>query len=99
VINDYGGSDYSTCLVFSFAEQGTRVDVLEELRVKMGSDRSIFGNHHVYVECVGWVGNDKVKVKVSGYGDVDPDGFTRIYEHPIGGSFRLLKSTATFSRP
>jgi len=33
---------------------------------------------------------------VSGYGDVDPKGFTLLYEYTVGGQFRLLKKTASF---
>lgn len=99
IINDYGGSDYSNSLIFLFGADKKQVDVREELRRQVSSNRSLFGNHHVYIEGVGWLDDDRVKVKVSGYGDVDPKGFTLVYEYTIGGGFRLLKRTASFSEP
>jgi hypothetical protein len=97
VINDYGGSDYSNCLVFAVASARKHVDIRAELRKQLAGERLIFRNHHVYIEGVAWLGADKVKVKVSGYGDIDPKGFTLFYEYSLDGSFRLLSRTASFS--
>lgn len=96
LVNDYGGSDYSNCLVFLFGDGRTRIDVQAKLREQLGGDQTLFRNHHVYIEGVTWLGRSTVEVKVSGYGDVDPKGFTRFYEYPLGGRFRLLRKTASF---
>jgi hypothetical protein len=90
IVNDYGGSDFSKCLVFTLDGQTKRLDLEKEIEKELKATRSIFGNHHVYVECTGWLGSNSVKVKISGYGDVDPDGFTLFYAHTLGGSFSLL---------
>lgn len=96
LVNDYGGSDFSNCLLFLFGAERKRIDVRERLHEQLGSNQTIFGNHHVYIEGVEWIDRSRVKVKVSGYGDVDPKGFTLFYEYPVGGRFRLLKRTASF---
>lgn len=91
-INDHGGSDYSNSIIFIFEgkKKNKTFDLREELRQNLGNHKSIFGNHHVYIESVEWLNEDKVKVKISGYGDVDPDGFTLWYEYKIGEGFRKL---------
>jgi hypothetical protein len=93
LVNDYGGSDHSNCLLFLFGVERKRIDVRERLREQLGSNETIFGNHHVYVEGVEWISRDRVSVKVSGYGDVNPKGFTLLYDHSVGGRFRLVKRT------
>ena len=62
-----------------------------ELRRQMGDNQSIFNNHHVYVTGVGWLGEDKVEIKIWGYGDIDPRGFTLRYEFTIGDGFKKLQ--------
>lgn len=57
----------------------------------MGDNKSTFGNHHVYIESVKWLSENKVKIKISGYGDIDPEGFTLWYEYTFGDGFESLK--------
>jgi hypothetical protein len=53
VVNDYGGSDFSTCLVFPRDSPERRIDLADELAKQLKSNQAIFSNHHAYVECVG----------------------------------------------
>jgi hypothetical protein len=89
LINDHGGSDYSDCMIISFRDTDKRVDVSELLR-RGTENLSVTQNHHVFIEGVEWLGNDRVMVKVYGYGDIDPDGFTQSYIYEIGKGFPAL---------
>jgi hypothetical protein len=94
-INDYGGSDYSNCFVFSFDGEHKKVDIRQELEQLLAASDSIFDNHHVYVECAAWLTGHELKVKVSGHGDVSPKGFTRLYRYSIDGGIASLKRSAS----
>lgn len=75
-INDHGGSDYSTVVVFLFQPHVRCIDVLWEVsQRKLQRRSSIFGNHHVFFEAMKWLGEDQLLLRVTGYGDVDPNGF------------------------
>jgi len=88
LINDRAGSDHSNTAIVILTPQKRRIDVEAELRAAMSSNKSIFKNHHVYISGTQWLTENKVRIKVSGYGDVDPKGFTLWYEYAIGGDFR-----------
>jgi len=90
MINDYGGSNYANCIIFFFDIGRTSIDVQEQLWKKMRYNKSIFGNHHVYIVGKKWFSEKRVKIKIFGHGDVDPHGFTLWYQYLIGDSFKKL---------
>jgi hypothetical protein len=90
-VNDYAGSNFSKSLIFFVDQRGSAVDVrakLFEFLKDAGARRAVSGNDHVYVVVLGWRGNDAVKVRVRGYGNVDPKGFTQFYWYTLGGSLQ-----------
>jgi hypothetical protein len=91
LINDYRGSDYSVPVILSLNGNENPVDIQEQLNKEMKNNRSIFGNHHVYVIGTDWMGENKLKIEIYGYGDVDPNGFTLWYEYTIGDGFKVIK--------
>jgi len=90
MISDYGGSDYANCLIFFFDTERTSIDVQEQLRERMRHNKSIFGNHHVYIVGTEWFSEKRVKIKIFGHGNIDPHGFTLWYEYLIGDGFKKL---------
>lgn len=94
VVNDYAGSDFSKILIFSADQDSPPQDVgaqlLQSLKDSPGR-RSLADNHHVYFAVSSWEGNEAVKVKVWGHGEVDPKGFSRLYQYTLGGSFRRMR--------
>ncbi len=82
VVNDFAGSDYSVCRLF-LVESGREIEVSEAITTKYGGDGTVFANHHVYFEGVGWQGPETLKVKVWGYGDRDPKGFSRFFTYRL----------------
>lgn len=52
------------------------------------ADEHLLGNHHVYITAQRWLSNKDILCKATGYGDVDPKGFTRDYVYEIGVGFR-----------
>lgn len=93
-VNDYAGSDFSKILIFSADQDSPAQDVGAELlqSLKDSPDRrSLADNHHVYFAVSSWEGNDAVKLKVWGHGEVDPKGFSRLYQYTLGGSFQRVR--------
>ncbi len=90
LINDRVGSDSSTVLLVVVGRGAQKIDIGQQLK-KKARERSIVANHHVYIEGVEWLAENAMKVKVHGYGDLDPNGFELWYEYMVGGAFKRLK--------
>ncbi|MCI0595873.1 MAG: hypothetical protein L0Z48_04945 [candidate division Zixibacteria bacterium] len=91
IINDHGGSDYTDCIVFQFNKEIEKYNVTVLLRSRaIKYKKSIVGNHHVYIEGEKWITNKRIKVRITGYGEVDPDGFSMWYEYAVGGKFKFI---------
>ena len=56
----------------------------------MRYNKSVFGNHHTYIVGTEWFSQNRVKIKIFGHGDIDPNGFTLWYEYLIGDGFKKL---------
>jgi hypothetical protein len=93
VVNDYAGSDFSKVLIFSADQSSPPADIgAQLLRSLKDPDRtSIADNDHVYFAVLNWEGNEAVKLKVWGLGEVDPKGFSRWYRYTLGGSFERIR--------
>ena len=91
IINDYGGSDYSEPIIFIANNPDRAIYVRKQLQEQMGNNASIFGNHHVYIVGAEWLSDKSIKIKIYGYGDVDPNGFTLWYEYILGDGFKFIK--------
>jgi hypothetical protein len=91
ILNDHGGSDYTNCIVILLNEKKMVIDIKDQLKKYMGDNQTILGNHHVYIEGIEWLSNKKIKVRIKGYGDIDPDGFVLWYEYSIGKDFQFIK--------
>jgi hypothetical protein len=93
-VNDYAGSDFSKVLIFSAEQDSPPDDVGAQLlhSLQESPDRkSLTDNHHVYFAASSWEGDESVRLKVWGYGQVDPKGFSRWYQYTLGGSFQRLQ--------
>jgi len=44
----------------------------------------------VFIEGVEWLGKNRLLVKVHGYGDIDPNGFTQHHIYEIGKGFNEM---------
>ncbi len=98
IINDHGGSDYTNSIIFILDGERKMIDIGKELKKKLGDNKSIFGNHHVYIEGIKWIDENKLKVKIYGYGDIDPDGFALLYEYTIEDGFSLIERKSNYQR-
>ena len=78
---DRAGSDISRCSIVSVDKRVPTVDVWEKLVKAVDPDeqKNLLANHHVYIAATEWPDSDKLRVKVWGYGDVNPSGLTRFY--------------------
>ncbi len=90
LVNDYRGSDSATPLIFMIDEDTTCIALEKELAQQAQNNSHIWKNHHVYITGSEWIAQDVLKVKIEGYGDVDPDGFTLWFEYHIGKGFTAL---------
>src|SRR4030067_2972410 len=66
IVNDHGGSDYANSIIFLLNGVKNSIDLKGVLRQKMSENKSIFRNHHVYIESVEWLDEKRVKVRISG---------------------------------
>jgi hypothetical protein len=95
VVNDYLGSNLSESVIFFVDQTSSPLDIGAELLQSLKSSpdrRSLVGNDHVYFAVSRWEGDEAVKLKVWGYGEVDPKGFSRLYIYQVGGTFRLMST-------
>ena len=91
VVNDYEGSDVSRPVLFTAPWADQPVDLREKLTDFLrsrGEAKSVEGDHHVYFSAKRWLGGSEILCQVTGYGDVDPKGFTRHYVYKIGVGLR-----------
>jgi hypothetical protein len=91
VVNDYEGSDAAHPILFTAPWTDQAVDLREKLIdfLRSGSGaRSVLNNHHVYFSARRWLSANEIICRVTGYGDVNPKGFTRDYVYKIGEGFQ-----------
>jgi hypothetical protein len=94
VVNDHEGSDAAHPLLYTFPWTNPPVDLRERLVEFLRSGpgaRSILANHHVYLLAQRWSSRDEILCQVTGYGEVDPHGFTAQYVYKLGEGFRVYK--------
>jgi hypothetical protein len=89
-INDYAGSDYSFPIVILNNDGNRIINVGQEL-LKKEKNPNIADNHHAFLIATEWLTENSLKIKVYGYGEIAPDGFTLWYAYDIkSGVFRKL---------
>lgn len=87
-VNDFGGSDYSNCLVYTFDGSFTPLDVTEEMRRLRPQDSHLWGNHHIYIQASKWLNDTELLIRVHGYGDIDPKGYRACYVFSLSRTLR-----------
>jgi hypothetical protein len=90
IVIDRAGSNLTESYIYIVDKSLRRINVSDELQQKYPESKRMFQNDHVYVEALAWQREDKIKVKVSGHGDADPNGFTEVFEYTLGGDFRKI---------
>jgi hypothetical protein len=91
VVNDYEGSNASHPVLFTKPWSAQPIDLRERLLAFLGSQeatKSMLNNLHVYLLAQRWISYDNILCHVTGYGDADPQGFTRDYVYKVGEGFR-----------
>jgi len=91
-VTDYGESDYSRCSIIFTDQMVTTIQIWDKLvKALTGRElKSLVDNHHVYIAAVQWISADALKVKVWGYGEANPSGFTRFYSYDTDGGVKRL---------
>lgn len=91
IVNDFEGSDSARPVLFTIpwknSSEDLRKKLIDFLSSRQEADR-VLQNHHVYFSVQQWVSSDQVLCKVTGYGDVDPKGFTKHFIYKLGDGFR-----------
>jgi hypothetical protein len=83
-ITDAHGSNESFVVILGIGGIGTRI-VIDPERVQEATSLAGNRDHHVYVEGVRWLSSQKLLLRVHGYGDLHPKGFTRRLVFGISG--------------
>jgi len=84
-VTNYVGSDKSQCTIILVDEKMPPIQVLDVLsrQLTAASRKQLeirLSNQHSYVEASAWDGSMTLEVKISGYGDADPAGFTEFFD-------------------
>ncbi len=80
--------DFSTVFVFRPDGTAAPVDLDAVLAKTLGPLPERSGNAHVYLEAVRWLDAKRLRVRLRGYGDRDPEGFDELFDYELGGRFR-----------
>jgi hypothetical protein len=89
---DFAGSDASHCLVFILSgASAEKRDLSEGLRTSGLVPAKTWSNHHLFCEVLHWVDGDQVLIRLHGYGDADPRGFSKRYRYSLKGAFRQAR--------
>jgi hypothetical protein len=91
VINDHEGSNVSHPVLFREPWSTNFTDLREKLIDFLRSRnqaKSALENHHLYFTARRWLSDNEILCQVTGYGDVDPKGFTKHYVYKIDVGFR-----------
>lgn len=94
VINDHEGSNVSHPILFRAPWSTNYTDLRDKLIDFLRSSnqaKSALENHHVYFTVQRWLSENEVLCQVTGYGEVDPNGFTRRYVYKLGVGFRSYR--------
>jgi dipeptidyl aminopeptidase/acylaminoacyl peptidase len=90
IVVDHEGSDSTNSFIFTLPGMAEPVDLRAEMESKLRENRSVFQNHHVYIKAVRWMNPNTIRLKIWGYGNEDPKGFTLWLDYKLGGDFRLI---------
>jgi hypothetical protein len=83
-VNDYGGSDFTDCIVFSLGDDGYhKISIKEKLQQYPLAPKAVFGNGHSYITCQKWLGKGKILIRAYGYGTISPQGFELMYDYDV----------------
>ncbi|MGB6482070.1 MAG: hypothetical protein WBE86_01135 [Candidatus Acidiferrales bacterium] len=91
IINDHEGSNVAHPVLFTKPWSTKYTDLREKLIDFLRSRneaKSVLENDHVYITAQRWLSSNEILCKVTGYGEVDPNGFTKHYVYKIGVGFR-----------
>lgn len=91
-LSDYEESDYSRCSIIFVDQTLPAIRVWDKLvkALTPTERKSLLENQHVYIAAMQWIEAGALKVKVWGYGEVDPSGFTRFYSYDRDGRVKRL---------
>ncbi len=87
-VTERAGTDFATVFVFRSGGAAAPVDLDAELAKTLGPLPERTGNAHVYLEAVRWLDAKRLRVRLRGYGDRDPEGFDELFDYELGGRLR-----------
>ncbi len=75
-ITDFSGSSESTVIAFRLDHPARRVNLRDELQKDPKIEPLLIENHHAYVEALSLSATGEITLKIWGYGDRSPKGFS-----------------------
>ncbi|MGD0887637.1 MAG: hypothetical protein ABR889_00165 [Acidobacteriaceae bacterium] len=95
IVNDHEGSNMSHPVLFTKPWTVHPLDLFEKLLPSLSNQEStkhIQNNIHVYFDAERWLGHGAILCRLYGYGDGDPNGFTKYYIYKMGEGFKTAPS-------
>ena len=83
-INDYKGSDNSTCLIYDLKKKAM-IDLINIFEKYDPKNSTIFDSDHTYITCTGWASKSKLIIKVSGRNSSDKAASEIQFTYVLGG--------------
>lgn len=80
-------ADHGTVLLVEPGRPG-ETDLLPPLAAALGPFPEQRDNRRVFLEVVRWLDAKRLRLRFSGIGTRDPEGFSELFDYEIGGKFR-----------
>lgn len=79
--------DRSTVLLYA-SERPGEIDLSSELARTLGPLPEQIANRRVLLEVVRWLDAKRLRLRLSGVGQRDPEGFSELFDYELGGRFK-----------
>lgn len=80
-------ADHATVLLF-LPERAGETDLSAELARALGPLPEQTGNRRVLLDVVRWLDAKRLRLRLSGVGKRDPEGFSELFDYEVGGRFK-----------
>lgn len=80
-------ADHGTVLLF-FPDRPGETDLAAELSRALGPLPELTENRRVFLEVVRWRDAKRLRLRLRGFGNRDPDGFDELFDYDLAGRFR-----------
>lgn len=82
MVTDFDSSNRANAFLYP-VQQSAAINLESELRRHSLVRSNVFDNHHCYLVGQRWLSPNQVRLRLWGYGDVDPNGFEFFFVYDL----------------